>query len=301
MNGTAMTFHEGELAVQARAGFGDQAAKVGSGIRDYIMPAAAKFLSERAFAVVSAADAAGMMWAAPLAGAPGFITVPEPRVVTVNALPAIGDPLAEALAGRTSVGMIAIEFASRRRFRVNGIAERRGDSIVLAVGQAYGNCPQYIQIRERDAQAVHSAPSAALESTQLSRRHREWIARADTFFIATSHPGAGADASHRGGLPGFVVVESPHRVTFPDYPGNTMFNTLGNLEVNPHAGLLFIDFATGSTLQASGRAQVIWDHERVAKFAGAERIVEVTIDRVVEIAGAIPWRWKLVAYSPSFS
>ena len=296
-----MKYHEGELAVQARAGFGDRAAKIGTGIRDYVMPGAADFLRERAFAVVGAADAARQMWASPLTGPPGFIDAADRRLVRIAALPALGDPLREAFTEETSVGMIAIEFASRQRFRVNGIARRRGDAIEIAVAQAYGNCPQYIQVRERQRESVAPTVTAPRISLRLEQRHREWIARADTFFIATSHPRAGADASHRGGLPGFVAVQADDRLAFPDYPGNTMFNTIGNLEVNPHAGLLFIDFETGSTLQLSGRARAVWDRDRVAKFDGAERIVEFAIDRVIELAGAIPWRWKLIAYSPLFA
>jgi uncharacterized protein len=295
-----MTYHEGELTVQARAGFRDRAAKMANGIRDYVVPAAAQFLAERSFAVIAAADDAGRMWASPLTGPPGFIKIVEPRVVRVKALVPVGDPLGEVLTKHANVGMIAVDFATRRRFRINGRAERRGDALVIGVVQSYGNCPQYIQIRERAAGTV-PIPQAPRESTRLAQRQSEVIAGADTFFIATSHPSGGADASHRGGLPGFVAVEADDRLAFPDYPGNTMFNTLGNLEVNPRAGLLFIDFESGTTVQMSGTARINWDLASAAKFPGAERVIEFAVERVVEIAGALPIRWKLIAYSPSFT
>ena len=60
---------------------------------------------------------------------------------------------------------------------------------------------------------------------------------------------------------------------FPDYEGNAMFQTLGNLAVDPRAGLLFVDFASGATLQLSGRAQIVWEPERAVRFA-VERWVE---------------------------
>jgi hypothetical protein len=68
----------------------------------------------------------------------------------------------------------------------------------------------------------------------------------------------------------------------PDYQGNMMFNTLGNLAVDPRAGLLFVDFDRGNTLQLTGRATIVWDGSELAGFPGAQRLVEFTIDAVVE-------------------
>lgn len=90
------------------------------------------------------------------------------------------------------------------------------------------------------------------------------------------------DASHWGGNPGFVQV-SGDRLRWPDYRGNAMFNTLGNLESYPRAGLLFPDFETGATLQLTGRASIDWDSAHAAASPGAERIVEFIIDEVVEL------------------
>jgi hypothetical protein len=77
-----------------------------------------------------------------------------------------------------------------------------------------------------------------------------------------------------------------------------MLNTLGNLAVNQSAGLLFIDFENGDTLQVSGSAGIIWDEGRAAEFAGAERVVEFDVEEVVETHGALPLRWRLEEYSP---
>ena len=84
------------------------------------------------------------------------------------------------------------------------------------------------------------------------------IRSADTFFLGTTHPERGNDASHRGGPAGFVHVDH-NTVEWPDYPGNNMFNSFGNLEIDPTAALLFIDFDSGRTLQLSGRAVVDWE------------------------------------------
>jgi hypothetical protein len=76
-----------------------------------------------------------------------------------------------------------------------------------------------------------------------------------------------------------------------------MFNTLGNIAVNPKAGLLFLDFE-GGTLQLTGEARIVWDAGRVAKFAGAERVVEFRIQEAVDTSGAVPLRWRFEGYSP---
>ena len=77
-------------------------------------------------------------------------------------------------------------------------------------------------------------------------------------------------------------VPDPARVLIPDYSGNMMFNTLGNLAADPRAGLLLVDFDSGRTLQVTGTAGIHWDRETVAAFPNAERVVELTIEAVVD-------------------
>ena len=135
------------------------------------------------------------------------------------------------------------------------------------------------------------APGPGVRGAVLSPAQQERIAAADTFFIASAHPTRGADASHRGGGPGFVHVLGPDRLRFPDYPGNNMFNTLGNLRVDPRAGLVFPDFAGGGTLQLTGRATVRWDEGAPAAA------VDFDVDEVLEIAGGGP-RAQLLSRAP---
>jgi hypothetical protein len=85
---------------------------------------------------------------------------------------------------------------------------------------------------------------------------------------------------------------------FPDYPGNRMFQTLGNITIDPRAGLLFADWQTGSALQLTGRARIVWDQDQVANWPGAERLVEVEIDAICEQERLLPPRWTLIEASP---
>jgi hypothetical protein len=131
----------------------------------------------------------------------------------------------------------------------------------------------------------------------LTDAQRDRLRAADTFFIASARPGDGVDVSHRGGMPGFLQVDGD-RLAWPDYAGNAMFNTLGNLHVHPHAGLLVPDFERGGAVILTGAASIDWSPEHAAGIAGAERVVTMTIDRVVEQTGVLPAAFQLREYSP---
>ncbi|MEV8437962.1 pyridoxamine 5'-phosphate oxidase family protein [Actinosynnema sp. NPDC051121] len=255
---TTTGFHEGELAVQRRAGVSRDAARLSTMVAPArLSDGVRRFLAERTFAAITARDADGALWLSPLTGPPGFLHVDSPTALAVRATPAEGDPL-RGLPTDQPAGLIVVEFATRRRLRVNGALSEGDDGLRVDVEQAYGNCPQYIQARR-----LHPTPVAAGSTTPVRRgRHLtpddvDLIRRSDTFLLGTTHPTRGNDASHRGGAPGFVRVEDG-RLWWPDYSGNNMFNTLGNIESDPAAALLFCDFATGRTLHLSGRAEVEW-------------------------------------------
>ena len=275
-------FHPGELAVQERAGVRERATRIGRGIHRELPPAAAAFLAERRSVVLAAADAAGRPWPSVLAGPAGFVSAPDPWTVRVGASPRRDDPLSESPAGAV-VGLLAIDLATRRRMRVNGRFAREEGAILIRAEQVYANCPKYIHPREVEL-ATTAAGTRVHRSERLTEPQRELIRGADTFFVATLNPGEGADASHRGGPPGFVTVVGD-RLVWPDYAGNMMYNTLGNIAAYPRAGLLFPDFTTGRMLLLTGGARVDWDPGRAASVPGAERLVELDVEAVVELGG----------------
>lgn len=295
-------FHTGEREVQRRAGVADDAESVGRIISSRIPPMVGSLLAEFRFAVAASIDARERLWASLLTGPAGFLRVVDETRLHLAARVAPGDPLRTNLAGRTEMGLIVLDPATRRRLRFNGrgVAERDG-GVTLTVEQVYGNCRKYIQARrlERDAQAAAAVVGSPVRSSSLSAAQRARIGAADTFFIASAHPEGGADASHRGGRPGFVRVTGDRTLSFPDYPGNNMFNTLGNLTADPRSGLLFVDFESGDLLQVTGRARLVWDREAVAEHRGARQVVmEYEVDEVIETPGGSPLRWVLVEPSP---
>ena len=108
---------------------------------------------------------------------------------------------------------------------------------------------------------------------------KEFIEAQWMFIMATSDDEARMDCSYRGGMPGFVRVVDNKTLLFPDYNGNGSFMSLGNLTVNPHIGMLFIDFEKQRRLRVNGHAEIVEDPAFVSQFPGADRVVKVTVDQ----------------------
>jgi predicted pyridoxine 5'-phosphate oxidase superfamily flavin-nucleotide-binding protein len=132
--------------------------------------------------------------------------------------------------------------------RLNGRLRPTRRGFAVEADRVFSNCPKYLQKREAYETVADRRPGTPRHGTELTSDQAAFVAAADTFFLATAHAD-GADVSHRGGNPGFVHVTSPRDPTWRDYPGNSMFLTLGNLAADPRAGLLFLDRTTGRTLQ----------------------------------------------------
>lgn len=289
-------FHSGELAVQQRMGQTEMAGHVGRSIRADIPAVAASFLAEQPMVVIAAADDAGRLWASELIGPPGFVHALDADTIAVDARPTTGDPLREALTHPARIGMIALQPQRRRRMRVNGAATAAGLGLRIATEQVYANCPKYITRRHIESYQPDIEPPSPRRSTELDASQQATITAADAFFVATADTEGNADASHRGGNPGFLQVLSPTRLRWPDYRGNSMFMTLGNIEVNPRCGILVPDWTTGGTLQLTGTAELTWAPETFA--VGAQCSIDFTITEVVERPGAGPLRWGPPELSP---
>jgi predicted pyridoxine 5'-phosphate oxidase superfamily flavin-nucleotide-binding protein len=293
-------FHPAELALQERFGRRKTLAAASRRfVRDFLVPQHREFFQQLPFIVVGSVDSSGQPWASIVAGMPGFATSADPKHLRVGTLPRPRDPLAENLALGSPIALLGIDLATRRRNRLNGtVAASDADSWTVAVVQSYGNCPQYIQ--SRDLYFVdrpnNTETQHGIRSDRLSADDQALIRGADTFFIATANPRTedgesyGADVSHRGGRPGFVRIDGDRTLTVPDFIGNFFFNTLGNLQVNPRAGLLFPDFSSGDVLMLRTRANVIWDGEEVRSFEGAQRLMRFEIDETVRFNQALPFR-----------
>lgn len=303
-------FHAGEQAVQTRAGARERMAEIGPRVIREAMPTQHReFFPLLPFVVLGAVDAQGQPWAGWLAGeAAGFVSSPDATRLRIDALPPHGDPLRHLLDVGAPLGLLGIELPTRRRNRANGTIEQRDSGgFTLRVHQSFGNCPKYIQQREQLACGT-STPGTAQALSHLNEpaaaSARTLIRQADTFFIAThasgNAPNAGSDVSHRGGRSGFVAVsDDGHALTWPDFTGNMFFNTLGNLSLDPRAGLVFADFANGDVLHVNGRAETTWEGPQLAGFAGAKRLLHLHIDGLLWRPAALRLRWRLIEASPA--
>lgn len=289
-------FHPGEVAVQERLGVAERMHEIGSHvIRDHMPAQHQRFYEQLPFMLAGSVDPAGRPWATLLVGRPGFVQAPDAEHLTFDAQPIPGDPAAAGMTAGAPLGLLGIELHTRRRNRVNGDLLVVGpDGMRLRVRQAVGNCPQYIQGREVDwvRDAADTRPRAVEHVSQLDGDAAWLIAAADTLFVATHAGVAGADVSHRGGPAGFVVQEDARTLLVPDYSGNRMFMTLGNLQADGRAGLLFINFERGDLMTLTGHAEIVWDGPELARLEDAERAWRFRLDEGWWLRDALPLRWR---------
>jgi predicted pyridoxine 5'-phosphate oxidase superfamily flavin-nucleotide-binding protein len=247
--------------VQRAAGERDAARQNGVMITDRVMPGMRSFLLTQRMVVVASRDAQERPWASIVFGRPGFISSYEDgQSATIDRSMAFVsdiDVLWNNLKPGAPLGMLAIDLSTRRRLRINGRVELlTAERLGLHVEQAYPNCPKYIQRRRlrtatpRQTMGLPPASEGHVPDAALLAA----VKKSDTIFVASGHPSRGLDASHRGGAPGFIYNLAPNVLRIPDYAGNSMFNTLGNLRVDARCGLTLLDFQQSRLYQMTGVA-----------------------------------------------
>lgn len=301
-------FHAGEIELQKHVGMAERADKISQvALRDHMPIQHRQFFQQLPFIMIGHIDTQGAVWASMVAGKLGFIESPKDTLLTINAQPVKGDPLAQLLedtqAGRKTkprLGLLGIELPTRRRNRINGeLINVTDNSFQIKATQTFGNCPKYIQVKK-----VKSIPQPAADTQSAVNVDRftgeiaELIKNCDLFFVASTNQSSstltdapeydGADVSHRGGQPGFVKLEDEKTLTVPDYFGNSLFNTLGNFLINPAAGLLFLDIQNGHLLTLTGQAEVLLNDPEQSNFEGAERLWRFRLDHGKLLKNALP-------------
>jgi ferredoxin-NADP reductase/predicted pyridoxine 5'-phosphate oxidase superfamily flavin-nucleotide-binding protein len=300
---SASPWHEGELTMQRSVGVVERMAGPGRNQmgRTWMPDQHREFYAQLPFVILGAVDTEGQVWATLRAGRPGFMHADVAEKLTLELARDPLDPADAGMEDGDGIGMLGIELHTRRRNRMNGLVSRQsGERFNIDVSQAYGNCPQYIQLRQYEFTNAPAGPVSKLPA--LDAEAAAVIRAADSFYVASYVVRDGkkqVDASHRGGKPGFVRIDDDGVLTIPDFSGNLFFNTLGNFLLNPRAGLVFVDFRNGDLLQLSGRAEVILNAPEVAAFMGAERMWRFTPQQIVRRPAALPLRWIDVAAGAS--
>ncbi|CAN0333623.1 unnamed protein product, partial [Discosporangium mesarthrocarpum] len=247
-------FHDGELFVQRRAGTYEQSAEaLAKGWVGTTISSSGDSQMEDADlreVYLSSVDEQGRVWASAVVGQnPGFVTYGPSSagsvVLTIssgqrNFLTYRGDPLEENIKREGApVGMLLKGLKNRRRYRIDGhVTSTRasalkpgpwnsvrggigGPDLSFKVSMAMGNCPKYVHVMKLVGEDGEVPREPLVKrSTSLSEAQRRWVASSDTFILAThagGGDGGGADASNRGGNPGFVTAPDERTIVFPDY------------------------------------------------------------------------------------
>jgi NAD(P)H-flavin reductase len=227
------------------------------------------------------------------------------------------DPVVEALVGGEAKGEVVreegkgrmisgltIDLQSRKRVKlfgrmIAGALSKKDDGeaavvemqVVLKVEQSLGNCPKYLN--KKKIEPAISNPRLVSDSTRLSPQAVELIAKADLFFISSSNQDQDMDTNHRGGPTGFIRVSQDASTTvlyWPEYSGNRLYQTLGNLQINPVAGICIPDFDTGDMLFLTGTTQVLMHEHAAAVLPRSNLCVRLTITAARFVSQALPFR-----------
>lgn len=321
-------FHAGERAFQESLGLADRMAEIGGQvIRPFMPEQHREFFEGLAYLFVGALDAAGRPWASVVIGETGFIRSETDAKLAIRGMPSGLEELGLQMSAGDQIGILGLDLTNRRRNRVNGTIEETGPgSFGVAVAQSFGNCPKYIQTRAVRARISESSQRTGSANSverfeAFQGETADMIRRNDCFFIASAFreadrmsegdsasdtwhdaTGIGVDVSHRGGRPGFITIENKTTISFDDYPGNMFFNTLGNLLLNPTAGFLFIDFASGDLYLCNGTVTI---HNYAAadiKSLGRGKILRKVSFELTEgyrIPGNGAMQWPVLEYSPA--
>lgn len=307
---STQAFHIHERRAQLKAGVADRMAMIGErAIRTFMPDQHREFFEQLPMMFIGALDDAGRIWASVFFGEPGFVQSPTETTLRIKSALNELDPLNGQIKAGSDIGLLGIELETRRRNRMNAqVISADSGELSLAVKQSFGNCPKYIQLRDREA--IHHESKPQRTEFKLFDERLDgfdvgtFVGMADTFFIASQfddgidESNRGVDVSHRGGMPGFIRVEDPSTLMIPDYAGNNFFNTIGNMAANPNVGLLFLDHSTGHQLSLTGKAEAVWASDQKLPFDDVDRMIRFELHQGVVISNVLPFRWKLTEYSP---
>lgn len=289
-----------------------------------LYPPAASFLQRAPLLAIGTLDGEARPWTTIWGGEPGFSQPLGQSIIGVRtAVSTRHDPVVGALVGTEAdgevvreeakgrmVGGLAIDLESRRRFKYygrmmagalnassvdadSGIGDGTGEiQLVVKIEQALGNCPKYLNAKHIVPAAV--APQLVSAALPLPPEATALLARADLFFITSSHSTYDMDTNHRGGPPGFVRVLSNTAaetvLVYPEYSGNRLYQTLGNLATTPLAGLCVPDFDTGAALYVTGTTEILVGQAAAALLPRSNLAVKITLTASRYVHSVLPFR-----------
>ncbi|KAF4553012.1 Hypothetical protein D9617_8g050250 [Elsinoe fawcettii] len=224
-----------------------------------------------------------------------------------------GEVVKEEGQGRLISGLI-IDLETRKRVKLAGrmiagaLAAQENDNenvhegllqLVVKVDESLGNCPKYLN--KKAISPAHPAPRLISDTPTLHPKAVDLIHKSDLFFLSTTHSQFDMDTNHRGGPPGFVRIltnKDKAVIVYPEYSGNRLYQSLGNMMTNPKAGICFPDFATGDCLYVTGTTEILVGKDAASVIAKSNLAVKVTVDSARFIEAILPLRGTAGEASP---
>jgi len=149
----------------------------------------------------------------------------------------------------------------------------------------------------RDTRRLADRLEKVTVRTAFTAEDREFIGTRSMLFVATADAQGHPDCSYKGGLPGFIRVLDDRTLVVPDYDGNGMYRSWGNVRQNPSVALLLLDFETPKRLRINGRAEILADDPMAREFPDAVFLVRVTADRIFPNCPRYLHKMRLEEYS----
>lgn len=276
-------FHEGEARLQAESGVDSEAFDdaVAEAFRPELTANEQRFVAGRTFSVAATIDERRRPWASALFGRKNeLFSVIESTTVKIDPVAVDGDPFRQNVSATGELGVLYFDPSRRRRAKSLGNAVVDHDGrVTYRMNRNFGLCTKYIFKREHEAADDRAHDKVAPERRSgLDQHDRDQLSDADTIFLASHHEEHGTDATHRGGPAGFITVVDDTTVSLPDYVGNGMFQTLGNLLLDDRIGVLALDFGSGRSLHLTGTGSIV---ESPLDDVLSERTLVIHIDEVL--------------------
>ncbi|KAJ6128801.1 hypothetical protein N7471_010018 [Penicillium samsonianum] len=283
----------------------------------YLSSRAAYLVEQSPLLALGTLDSQGRPWSTIWGGTAGFATpVAESLIGLQTQVDSKYDPVVQALltGNQTDadigkmVSGLAVDLENRRRVKLYGRmvtgSLSDGDAgqaqMVVHIEESLGNCPKYMNKKH----IVPAQPDYKLisDSPQLNPTAVELLSRADTMFVSSSHGASTMDTNTRGGPPGFMRVESNNAsgavLVYPEYSGNRLYQTLGNLETTPLAGFVVPDFDSGNVLYFTGSTEILAGKDAAAVLPRSNLAVRVTIAAAIFVENGLGFRGEAGEPSP---
>ena len=258
-------YHDGERYIQEQMGVRDKSDSLRSMIYQEMPVVAAQFLESLNFAVLTFSNNKQELFSSVLFDLNSFVTILHTREIVINLEKSSFIPSNILEEKNLNIGILGLEFENRMRIRVNGEGKIKDNKLHVIIHNVYSNCPKYISDRKIVGKVDFFDNSIIHKYVILEKACKKIIENSDTFFIASSYENKDADISHKGGKKGFLKMVYPTQLEFDDFPGNNMYNTLGNIHTNPNISILIVDFANNDILHINGQAKIIESIEKDRK------------------------------------